>query len=113
MPFSVLKSVYSEAEGLAPNFAELRFGSTIAHCASTRRKLRGLCASRGVQGVRTAYEGWYLGWLLGSAIRSQRLPFYTGRRGVLNRHAGVSAAMISATGKRWQACAVRLCIKDR
>jgi hypothetical protein len=116
MPFSALKSVYDgTGGGLDPNFADSLSGSIIGRCESTRRKLRGLCTSRSSLGRgirRTACEGRYLGWSIGSATLSRPLPFYTGHIGVLNQLAGASAAMISVIGKRWRACAVRLCIKD-
>ena len=113
--FSVSKSAYGDGPGLAPNSAGSRSGCTTARYASTRQKLRGPRTSchRVRGGVRTACGGWYLGWLMGSAMHSRVLPFCTGRSGVPNRLAGVSAAMISAIGKRWRACAVRLCIRDR
>jgi hypothetical protein len=115
MPFSALKSVYDDtAGGLDPSFADSLSGSIIGRCESTLRKLRGLRASlpvgRGIR--RTACEGWYLGWPIGSATLSRPLPFYPGRNGVLNRLAGASAATISVIGKRYRACAVRLSIKD-
>jgi hypothetical protein len=117
MPFSVSKSVYDDTGGgLGPNFVDSLSGSIIRRCESTPRKLRGLRTSRSSLGRgvrRTACEGWYLGWSIGSATLSRPLPLYPGRNGVLNRLAGASAAMISVIGKRWRACAVRLYIKDR
>ncbi len=115
-PFSALKSVYDDTSGLDPNFADSPSGSIIAHCESSRLKLRGLRTSRSSWGRgvlrMAACEGWYLGWSIGSVTLLQLVPFYTGRNGDLSRLDGVNAAMISVIGKRWQACAVRLCIRD-
>lgn len=116
MPFSALKSVYDDTGGaLDPNFADSLSGFIIARCEGTPRKLRGLRTSRSSLGRgirRKACEGWYLSWSIGLATLSQPLPFYTGRDGVFSRPVGASAVMISVIGKRWRACAVRLCIKD-
>jgi len=116
MQFSALKSVCDATGGdLDPNFADSLSGFIIGRCESTPRKLRGLRTSRSSlsrEVRRRAYEGWYLGWSIGSATLSRPLLFYTGRNGVLNRLAGASVAMISVIGKRWRACAVRLYTKD-
>jgi hypothetical protein len=115
-PFSALKSVCDDmGGGLGPKFADSLSGSIMGRCESTPRKLRGLRTSRSSLGRgvrRTACEGWYLGWSIGSATLSRPLPFYTGCNGVLSRLAGGSAAMISVIGKRWRACVVRLYIMD-
>ena len=112
-PSSVSRSASGDMAGPALRCAGLPFGSTTARFASMPRKRRVPRASSRRQrslGVRAAScGGWHPGWLIGSATRSRRLPFFTGRNGVPNRRDGVNAATISVIGKRWRACAVRSC----